>query len=762
MTGYNFCVQQKPWRIWTDTGGTFTDCLALDPRGVLHRAKVLSSSAIRGHVRARIAPNTLTVELPYELPDGFFEGAVLRLLDSGGSTQIRRSRDRGQVLELERPLLEAKAGAYCEIRTDLEAPILGAHLLTETPIGRKLPPMSLRIATTRGTNALLERKGAPTALFITHGFGDLLVIGHQQRPKLFDLVARAPAPLYSKVVEVEERLASDGTVIRKLDVEAVRYAALDLVGHGISSAAIALLNSYANPEHEHLIAEILRSAGFNHVSCSADLAPLIKLLPRAQTAVVDAYLSPILGEYLNHVVRHKGDGTLHVMTSAGGLVRDYDFSAKDALLSGPAGGVVGAAETARSSGVSNLIAFDMGGTSTDVSRWCGEYEYVFEHQVGDAHLVAPALAIETVAAGGGSVCYFDGHQLKVGPQSAGADPGPASYGAGGPLAVTDVNLLLGRIVPERFGIPVVPDAARDRLDEILTSVAKATGEEIEPTAALQGFLQIANERMASAVRAISVQRGHDPSQATLIAFGGAGPQHACAVAELLNVKQVLVPPDASLLSAWGLGRGVVERFEQRQILKPLAQCSSDLESWIEDLGHSASRAVAAEGIDVETVEVRRSLVNLRLEGQETALTIEWSAAENLEGAFIESYQAVYGYPPPERAIEVESIRAVASTKRAQPSKPLHSSRSEIPMSVGFHSVFSGGRWHKAQLYERDAIPAGGQIDGPALILEPHATTVVEPDWRVEVDTRGSLILKRITTTEVPSSSPDSDLIGERP
>ncbi|MCP4898045.1 MAG: hydantoinase/oxoprolinase family protein [bacterium] len=732
------------WQIWADTGGTFTDCLAVDPLGVLHRTKVLSSSSIRGHVRARIGENKLAIEVPWELPDGFFRNGMLRLLKpDGGSAFVRDSWGSDQLVELDHDLREVEPGDRCEIRADMEAPILAAHLVTKTRLDGDLPSMDLRIATTRGTNALLERKGAPTGLFITAGFGDLLVIGHQQRSDLFALDIHQPSPFYTEAVEVKGRLAADGQVVEPLDEDAVQYSAMKLYAKGIRSAAIALLHSYRNPVHEERLAEILHQIGFTHISCSSELAPLIKLLPRAQTAVVDAYLSPILGRYLSDVAHHKGEGELHVMTSAGGLVRDSNFRAKDALLSGPAGGVVGAADAARRSGIDNLIAFDMGGTSTDVSRWNGEYEYVFEHSVGDAHLVAPALAIETVAAGGGSVCSFDGYQLKVGPESAGADPGPACYGAGGPLAVTDVNLLLGRIVPERFGIPVVQDASRERLDQVLESVRLRTGEEVPPTDALSGFLQIANERMAAAVRTISIQRGHDPSHAALVAFGGAGPQHACAVADLLDIKQVLIPQDASLLSAEGLRNAVVERFEQRQVLKLLEHCETQLGDWFAELGEHAKDAVAAEGVARNRIEVRRCLVNLRMEGQETSLTVEWNLHLDLANALAESYQAVYGYPPPERAIEVESVRVVASTSGGEKSnESMSASQGGSGFAIGRSSLYAGGRWLSAELFERSSLAIDSPVEGPALVLEPHCASVVEPGWTLNLDERSALKINR--------------------
>ena len=396
-----------PWKLWVDTGGTFTDCLALPPTGGVLRAKVLSSSRIRvavvdvpGTSQCRIAP-------PEGLPDQFFRGAHLNSVDptTEPGPRIASFDARSSVLDLEPGTRNpARPGSAVEISTGLEAPVLAAHWITRTPLEAELPPVEMRLATTRGTNALLERRGASIGLFITRGFGDLLEIGSQQRPDLFTLEVVKRSPLYRRVVEVDERLDALGRAIRPLDLESTTRAAERLLAEGIEVAAVALLHSYCNPQHERALAAHLRELGFGHVSISSDLAPLIKIVPRAETTVVNAYLSPVIETYLEKVVEHIDPGPLHVLTSAGGLVRSEVFAPKDSLLSGPAGGVVGAATVARRSGFDRCLAFDMGGTSTDVSRYDGELEYRFETRVGDALLLSPSLAIETVAAGGGSIC----------------------------------------------------------------------------------------------------------------------------------------------------------------------------------------------------------------------------------------------------------------------------------------------------------------------------------------------------------------------
>jgi 5-oxoprolinase (ATP-hydrolysing) len=705
--------------------------------GTLHRAKVLSTSALRGRIAGRAGPSALRIEAPWNVPAGFFRGFAFHLLGSPVRLAVTGYDPEG-ILELDGAVsgeLGEPAGAAFELRSPEEPPVLAARLVTGTPLGRELPAIALRLATTRGTNALLERKGAATALFITRGFADLLLIGTQQRPDLFALRIEKPRPLFREVVEVPERLAADGSVLVPVDAGALRNAAERLLAAGCEAAAVALMHSYRNPRHEEEVGEVLRAAGFRHVSLSSRLAPLIKLLPRAETAVVDAYLSPVLTDYLAGVGGALSSGSLHVMTSAGGLVRAGSFHAKDSLLSGPAGGVVGAALSGRRSGFSRVIAFDMGGTSTDVARWDGDFEYLFEHRVGDAHLVAPALAVESVAAGGGSICSFDGAQLHVGPESAGAWPGPACYGAGGPLTLTDVNLILGRLDPSRFEIPLDSGAAERAL---ATLAGGAAGWE----ALLEGFLEIANERMAEAIRSISLRRGYDPADYALVAFGGAGAQHACALAELLGIGHVVVPRDAGLLSALGLGAAVVERFAHRQVLEPLARVKDLLPGWLDVLGREAVAAVIGEGIPAEQVAVRRRILNLRFMGQDEALPIE---GEPVEEAFARAYREIYGYAPEGRAIELESIRVVASSE-AEPALPDGSpgaleEREAEPS--GTRRSWLAGAWREVPVFDRAALRPGDRFGGPALVFESHSATVVAEGWRGRVDGVGNLVLSSL-------------------
>jgi 5-oxoprolinase (ATP-hydrolysing) len=776
----------RRWQVWIDTGGTFTDCLGVDPDGRVHRLKILSSSALRGRIAKRLgdrsfelAEDWLPAALRQRPAPALLRGCSFRLLGGGAGPEVTevagydprssRLRLRGDPGEAARP------GAVCELVSPEEAPVVAARLLTGTPQDRPLPALDLRLATTRGTNALLERKGAATAFFVTRGFGDLLAIGDQSRPDLFALAIDKPEPLHAAVVEVPERLAADGSVVEALDLEAGGPAgealgrrAGELLAAGISSAAVALLHSYRNPAHERALGRFLGERGFTHVALSSELAPLIKVLPRAETAVVEAYLAPVVGDYLERVgwalplagepasgavPGPGGAAAFHVMTSAGGLVGAARYRAKDSLLSGPAGGVVGAAEAGRRSGLPRVIGFDMGGTSTDVARHDGAHEYVFEHRVGDARLLAPALAIETVAAGGGSICRFAGGRLSVGPESAGADPGPACYGAGGPLTLTDVNLLLGRLDPERFGLPVDREAAAARLAELVRAVEAGRSEGGGGgggEALLAGCLEIADERMADAVRRISLRRGYDPADYALVAFGGAGGQHACSLAEHLGIAAVLVPEDAGLLSAVGLGAAAVERFGERQVLAPLDEAGERLGAWLAELAREAAAAVTAEGVPEDEVAIRRRIALLRLEGQETAVPVELPAATGtaeapagaLAAAFAAAYRELYGYPPPRRRIEVESLRVVAASRAPAPPLPPAVEGARDAEPAGARRAWFGA-WREVPVYRREDLAPGDRLAAPALVFERHAATVVAPGWEAELDAARALVLRRV-------------------
>ena len=741
------------WQLWIDTGGTFTDCVAIDPEGSSRCVKVLSSGAVRATVVSNGARGP-RLETRFDLPDGFFAGYRAAPLGEGAPALVERwSADGTCGL---RPAVPGagdpvyRPGQVLELVSPENAPILAARIATGTALREPLPPCDLRLATTRGTNALLERAGSRTALFVTEGFGDLLLIGDQARPDIFALAVERPAPLYERSVEVAGRLDAGGRELVPLDEDGLERAARALVDEGFRAAAVAFMHSYRNPDHERRAERVLRSAGFGTVSCSAELAPLIKIVPRAHTAVVDAYLGRAVGGYLETTGAAlaggrgpdagESDGVApRVMTSAGGLASFASYRPKDSLLSGPAGGVVGAAAAGRASGHERVIGFDMGGTSTDVSRYDGDFEYNFEFRVGDAVVVAPALAIETVAAGGGSICRVDHGQLKVGPESAGARPGPACYGAGGPLTITDVNLLLGRIDPAAFGLPIDVAAAERRAAEALAGLGGGAER------LLGGFLAIANERMADAIRRISISRGYDPADYALVSFGGAGGQHACAIASELGMETVVVPVDTSLLSAVGLGHAVLERFAHRQVLEPLD--GGGVGAAVDALEREAlSRLLEERGANLEGAAVRRRIVRLRLLGQETALEVEPASAEEARSAdgiaalFAERYRAVYGYPPPEHPIEVESVRVLASTAPAAARLDREGGGPAGDVGVGECRAWFDG-WRTAALLCREELAAGFERSGPCLVQERHSITVVEPGWKLRVDEAGALVLR---------------------
>jgi 5-oxoprolinase (ATP-hydrolysing) len=736
-------------RLAIDTGGTFTDCLALDPADGHRRLKILSSSALRTRVVRTDGGRKLEVE-----PFGSFTGAPLAGLEvalPGGATVRIETADPAEGWILGAAPIELEPGDLLEIRSDEPAPVFAARLMTGTPIGDPLPALDLRVATTRGTNALLERAGVPVALFLTEGFADLPRIGDQTRPDLFARRIVRPPPLHAAVVEVPGRLGADGEEIRPLDLAAVESRARQVRERGIDTAAIALLHSYRNPAHEEAVEAVLRDLGFLHISRSSLLSPQLKILPRLETAVANAYLHAAVGDFLDSVAAAIPPERTRVMTSGGGLVRPYRFSPRDSLLSGPAGGVVGAAAAGARAGVERVISFDMGGTSTDVARVADEPEYRWTTRVGDARIVAPALAIDTVAAGGGSICRDTPDGLRVGPESAGADPGPACYGAGGPLTVTDANLLLGRIPAEMFGVPVFPEAARARAEEVRAAVRDRTGHDpgLEPL--LAGFLRLADETMAEAVRGVTLRRGHDPAEHALVAFGGAGPQHACGVARALGIGEVLVPEDAGLLSAAGLEAARVERVAERQLLSAVDAVESDRRRILDELQREAARRLREEeGIADGEMEVRRRIASLRFLGQEATVEVEVADGIPLIDAFRARYRALYGHLPEDRPIEVESLRVIVARSR-EPIATAAIGAPRTPHPADRRRIWFDG-WQDAAVHDRSSLVSGDAVAGPALIREAHSATAIPPRWEMAVDDAGTL---RISTTEAGAAREDA-------
>ena len=727
----------RVWRVWIDTGGTFTDCLALAPDGGVRRAKALSAGVVRGRALERLGHSSARVECAWTEHDGAFaRGMSVRPVAGGGTAARVVSFDtdtRTLTVSGEWPTW-AVAGAAFELAADEEAPTLAARMVTGTPAGAPLPRMEMRLGTTRATNALLERRGGRVALFVTRGFGDLLSIGDQSRPDLFALRIERPAPLCEMAIEVDERLDARGGVLHGPDLEGVEREARRLAGLGVRDAAVALLHSWINPAHERAVAEAVRRGGIERVVASSDLSSRIKLLWRAETAVVDAYLAGVVEDYLDRVRESIGGSRLLVMTSAGGLVRRERVRPKDILLSGPAGGVVGAAAAARRAGFERAIALDMGGTSTDVSRIDGTPARRFETRVGAARIVAPCVAVETVAAGGGSVCVAERGELRVGPQSAGARPGPACYGAGGPLTLTDANLLLGRLDASRFGVPVDRAAAAQRADEALAATDGAMTREL----LLEGFVEIADERMADAVRRVSAREGYDPAEYALVVFGGAGPQHACGIARRLGVRTIVVPPDAGLLSAAGLGAARIERFAERTVLRPLAGDGAWLRAVEAQVERQARAAVADEGLDPEAIETLGVWLDLRFEGQDEA--VEVGAGPGARERFEARHRALFGGAAAGRAVEVVSVRAAAAGPSAEDQRHPVRRRDDADGQTRRGRVWVGGTWRECVVVERGRLATGATLEGPALVTEPHCTTFVEPGWSVRVSGCGALVM----------------------
>lgn len=725
------------WHICADTGGTFTDVFGIAPDGAARRTKVLSSACLRTGV-AEVVGRRLTILADWNLPNGFFAGWELQLVGTRKRAHIQDYNADWRTLTIDQEGFCA-TDALLELGTGEPAPILGARMLTRTPGCKPLPPHSLRLATTRGTNALLERKVARTCLFVNEGFADLLFIGDQRRPELFALDIHKPKPLYHEVIEVPGRLTAQGKELHPIQLDGTFYDKVKAVRErGCESAAVALLHSYINPGHERVIKGALHEAGFNYVALSSDLAPMIKVLPRAQTSVADAALGPIMEAYLDAMSQSLSGGRLLVMTSAGGLVPRANFRPKDSLLSGPAGGVVGASACGKRAGRTRVISFDMGGTSTDVSRCEEDFAYRPQHTVGDATIVAPALPIVTVAAGGGSICGYDGRTLFVGPESAGANPGPACYGAGGPLTLTDVHLLLGRLRPEAFVIPVFPEKAEAALNE----VAQASG--VSREALLPGFLKIANERMAEAIRKISVREGCDSADYALLSFGGAGGLHACSLADLLGISEVIVPADAGILSAYGLHCAVVERIAAEQILCQWHDTEKDLAGAFCALEKQAGTALRGEGFAPDELITRQRTLRLRYEGQESDLEIGWEQGEDIPAAFAQRYAEVFGYVPEGRVLEVVSAQVVVSTRPATLAEECFAENNTAgKQPLLSNRVYSGDAWRKASVIDRRKLESGTGILGPAILSDAFSALVLEAGWRCVSGSEGTLKLKRV-------------------
>ena len=702
MTSADSTVASGRWQFWVDRGGTFTDIVAQRPDGHLVTCKLLSDD-------------------PRQYDDAVLEG-IRRLLGTR----------RGEPIPSE--------------RVDV-----------------------VKMGTTVATNALLERTGEPTLLVVTAGFRDVLRIAYQNRPRIFDRRIMLPDLVHSRVVEALERVSAHGEVLVPLDEDAVREELQAAYDDGLRAVAVLCLHGYRFPQHEQAIGRIAAEVGYPQVSLSHEVSPLMRMVARGDTTVVDAYLSPILRRYVDRVTAPLASSRLMFMQSNGGLTEAHHFRGKDAILSGPAGGVVGMSRTAVAAGFSRVIGFDMGGTSTDVCHYAGELERELETVVAGVRLRAPMLSIHTVAAGGGSVLHFDGSRYRVGPDSAGADPGPAAYRNGGPLTVTDANVMLGRIHPDRFprvfgpagDEPLDVDVVRKGFEAQAAEISAATGDTRGPEQVAAGYLRIAVANMASAIKKISVQRGYDVTRYALATFGGAGGQHACAVADELGITTVLIHPFAGVLSAYGMGLADITALREHAVERPLEPALLDeLDSLVAELRAAAEAELTDEGgLTDEGTAARPTVVTralLRYEGTDTAVPVTLGPLSAMTSEFEAAYRRRFSFLMPEKRLVVEAVTvevaAVAEHGDRLPELPAAATPAAPSDRV---RLFEAGAWQDVGLFEREALRRGHRVTGPALVTEDNATTVVEPGWEASVDRLGNLVLTRV------EARPDADVSGRR-
>ena len=731
-------MDKNNFSIYIDTGGTFTDCIAITPDGNRICQKVLSSGKLRAVLKKWANSSEFTIDHSWDLQKDIFKNYKITFPEYPKiQATIKSFNPKNNSISLKSPLpsLFDKNELVVELSAREEAPVLGIRMITQTALKENFPRMNVRLGSTKGTNALLEGKGARTALLITKGFKDLLRIGNQARPDIFSKEINKPAPLTEDIIEIDERISSTGKIEKKPDFDEVKKQLIELKKKGIKSIAISLLNSVRNSIHEKEIRKICYEVGFLNISFSSNLSSMIKLLERTETSVVNAYLSPVIHEYISGVYDTLKTSQLKIMTSAGGLVDSSSFHPKDSLLSGPAGGVVGAAISGQKAGFEKLISFDMGGTSTDASRYNNSFDYVYEQKVANARIMSPALSIETVAAGGGSICGFDGYKLFTGPESAGANPGPACYGAGGPLTLTDINLLCGRLLAQNFSIPVYPDKAESKLQELLTEIESATSKIPDRNKILQDFLNIANELMAGAIQKISVRQGYAPVEYALVSFGGAGGLHACDIADLLDMKDIVIPKEAGLLSAYGIGNARMERFSSRQFLTDLKRIEHYIPSFTNKLERVATLKLENDGIPKSKMGTPKKLLYLRLKGQDSSIEVKWKSNINIAKRFKRRYIDLYGHWVENRPIEVDSIRVVVSEKTKAESTEAINENPYLPETT----VFSLN--NEPAFTAKDLNP-GAKIKGPAILLDDFSTLYIKKGWEYKLDINHIGILSR--------------------
>jgi 5-oxoprolinase (ATP-hydrolysing) len=675
------------WQFWIDRGGTFTDIVARRPDGTLATHKLLS-----------------------ENPEQYRDAAVAGI----------------------------------------------RHLLGVAP-GMPIPVAQIdavKMGTTVATNALLERKGERTLLAITRGFHDQLRIAYQNRPRIFDREIKLPELLYSEVVEIDERVDAHGNIVTPLDEVSAQIAMKAAWNEGFRSIAVVLMHGYRHTDHERRVAAIAREIGFSQVSVSHEVSPLMKIVSRGDTTVVDAYLSPVLRRYVDQVAHELRDGDktaqLFFMQSNGGLTDAHRFQGKDSILSGPAGGIIGMVRTAEAAGFHKIIGFDMGGTSTDVSHYAGELEREFETAVAGVRMRAPMMSIHTIAAGGGSILKFDGQRYRVGPESAGANPGPACYRRGGPLTVTDCNVMLGKIQPQHFPTVFGPhgnealdaDVVRHKFAALADEIAQVTGKRQSPEQVAAGFLQIAVANMANAIKFISVQRGHDVTEYTLACFGGAGGQHACLVADELGMTRVYIHPLAGVLSAYGMGLADVSAMRERALEITLnVDNLNAVQTTLAELAGLARDEVTAQGIPAARVVVKQR-VHLKYAGTDSALIVDFADEAAMTAAFTTAYRKRFSFLMPGRALIVEAVSVEAIGVSNAPLEAPEPAAAKPATPIAWAEIDAAQTRHRAPIYLRTTLAIGQQITGPAIIAEKNATTVIEPEWQAEVTTQNHLLLTR--------------------
>ncbi len=686
-------MNKRGWQFWIDRGGTFTDVIGEAPDGALHVRKLLS-------------------ENPQRYADAAVAG-IKRILDA--------EDDRSGTID------------------------------------------AIKMGTTVATNALLERGGEPTVLLITKGFGDALAIGYQNRPEIFAQEIVLPKRLHGVVVEVAERVDAQGEILQVIETEALEAALRDLRAEGYRACAICFMHAYRFAEHERIAGDLARHAGFEQVSMSHEVSPLRKLIGRGDTTVADAYLSPVLARHIqglrSGLAEQKLAPTqLMFMQSNGGLVGGRYFRGKDSILSGPAGGVVGMVGASREVGGDQLIGFDMGGTSTDVSLYAGEFEFVNHTEIAGVRIRAPMIRVHTIAAGGGSILKFESGRFQVGPESAGAYPGPASYRNDGPLTITDANIMLGKIQPRFFASvfgargdeALDSDEVARRFAALAKKISQETRRKMRPEDVAEGFIHVAVDNMANAIKRVSIQRGHDPREFTLCCFGGAGGQHACRVADQLGIETILIHPLAGVLSAYGMGVAPLRAYRQHAVGKPLtASVLEALRKTEEELGQQCTKALYRQGVAPEACRLR-SIFEIKVAGSDTTLPVDRDELPAMHAAFREAHANRFGFNLDDDELYIESFRIEVVGQETPADYGNFGGatvRADPPRAAGRGRLFYRGEWREMPAYVRDALATGFRIAGPALVVDATSTTVVEPGWQMEVDKSGHLVLTRADADE---------------